>query len=105
MLKTTIIAAAAASLLAFGATGADAKSKGHGDGHGGKHGYHGKHDGKYGKNDGKYGKHGKHGPRGYGYGAPWFNYSWYGPRCRYVQKPVAWDWYGRPIFKSVKVCN
>ena len=98
MLKTTLIAAAAASLLAFGATGADAKSKHHGDGHGGKHGYHGKY-------DGKYGKHGKHGPRGYGYGAPWLNYSWYGPRCRYVQKPVAWDWHGRPIFKSVKVCH
>ena len=106
MLKTTLIAAAAVSLMAFGATDAFAGKGGgghHGGGHHGKHGggYHGHHGGKH---------HGHY--RRYGwsrYPSWWFAFSY--PRCHYEPRKVrikVWDRRGYPYYKrvwrDVKVC-
>lgn len=114
MLKTALIAAAAASVLVLGVPTADAKS---GHSHGGK-GHHsqGHHSGgdhhSYGHKD-----YGHKGYSHYGYGnyvrpyvaRPWFGYSYY-PRCTYQPRKVrvtAWRW-GRPYYtwawRKVRVC-
>lgn len=95
MLKKTLIAAAAVSLMAFGATDAFA-----GKGGGGKHGGHrgGRHHG---------GKHyGHHRSR---YPAWWLSYSY--PRCYYEARKVrvrAYDRRGRRyyrwVWRDVRVC-
>jgi hypothetical protein len=103
MLKQTFIAAAAASLMAFGATDAFA---GKGGGHGGGYGGGGKYGGEY---------HGGRHYRGhYGYG--WHRYPSWGftnryPRCRYEPRKVrikVWDRRGRLyhkwVWRDVKVC-
>jgi hypothetical protein len=104
MLKQTFIAAAAASLMVFGATDAFA-GKG-GGGHGGGYGGGGKYGGEY------YG--GRHYGGHYGYG--WYRYPSWGftnpyPRCRYQPRKVrikVWDRRGRLYYKwvwrDVKVC-
>jgi hypothetical protein len=101
MLKKTLIAAAAVSLMAFGATDAFAgKGGGGGHGGGGKHGGHrgGRHHG---------GKHyGHHRSR---YPAWWLSYSY--PRCYYEARKVrvrAYDRRGRRyyrwVWRDVRVC-
>lgn len=106
MLKTTLIAAAAASFVAFGATAADAKP-GHGGGHdGGKHG--GGHHGNGHHRGAHHGGHGKHKFNRYPF---WLNYSWY-PRCHYETRKVYEQVRGRhgriyykPVYRNVKVCD
>ena len=108
MLKPTLVAAAAVSLLAVGATDAFAGKGGsrhgwehHGSGHGGKYG---------GRRHGGHYKHGGHYEHGwYRYPNWWFNYSY--PRCHYEPRKArikVWDRHGRPyhkwVWKDVKVC-
>lgn len=104
MLNKTLMAVAALSFVAFGATAADAKgSHGHGGGygtHGGKH-HGGRHHGHR-----PYWKH-----QYYRYPPLWLNYAW-SPRCRYVPRKArikVWDRHGRPyhkwVWRDVKVCN
>ena len=103
MLKTTLMAAAAVSFLALGASTADAKDGHHGDrGNHGDYGNNGKH-GNYGKH-GKHGNHGNYGNRGHN--KYWFNYSWYQPRCTYELRPTQVRWHGhwKTIWRNVQVC-
>ena len=107
MLKTTLIAAAAVSLMALGATDAFAgKGGGHGGGGYGQHGG-GHHGGGHGGYHG-----GKHHHRGYGwyrYPSWWFAYTY--PRCHYQPRKVrirAYDRRGRAyyrwVWRDVRVC-
>lgn len=86
MLKTTLIAAAALSFLALGATQASAGSYSHGWGHGGGHG-------------GGYGNH------------HYKRHSWYSS-CHYVKRPIkiklwnhhSYHHYFKTVWRPVKVC-
>lgn len=109
MLKKTLIAAAAVTLMAFGATDAFAGKGGGGHGgggHGGGHHGGGKHGGHHG------GPHGGHGWKHKFHRYPfWLNYSWY-PRCHYETRKVYVKVRGRhgrifykPVYRDVKVCN
>ncbi len=89
MLKTTLIAAAALSFLALGATQASAGSYG---GHGWSQGWN---------NGGGYNHRRSHG-----------NYSWHRPRCHYVNRPIkiklwnhhSYHHYFKTVWRPVKVC-
>ncbi len=88
MLKTTLIAAAALSFMALGATQASAGSYGHGGGHSWNHG-------------GGYNHHRSH-----------RNYSWNRPRCYYEARPVkiklwsrySYRYYFKTVYRDVRVC-
>ena len=105
MLKTTLLAAAALSFVALGATTADAKG-GHGHGGYSKHGGHGDHHGRHG------GGHGYHKFHKYNkFNNFWLSYSRYRARCHYEPERVrikVWDRRGNAYFKwvkrDVKVC-
>ena len=87
MLKTTLIAAAALSFMALGATQASAGSYGHGGGHSWNHGG--------------------------GYNHSYRNYSWHRPRCHHETRPVKiklWSRYShhyhfKTVYRDVEVCH
>ncbi len=116
MLKNTLIAAAAVSVMAFGATGAYAGPGDGGGGGGGQHGGGG--GGGHGGGGHGGGGHGGGGHHGGGshhkfnrYPPLWLNYSWY-PRCHYETRKVrikVQDHRGRSyrkwVWRDVKVCD
>ena len=117
MLKKTLIAAAAVSLMAFGATDAFAGKGGGGGGggHGGGRGHHGGGGGGGGGGHGGGHHGGHHGGPGWNHKFSrypfWLNYSWY-PSCHYETRKVrikVRDRWGRPyhkwVWKDVKVCD
>ena len=91
MLKTTLIAAAALSFLALGATQASAGSYGHG--HGWGHSWN-------------------HGG-GYNHRRSYRNYAWHRPRCHYESRPVriklwsrySYRYYFKTVYRDVEVCD
>jgi hypothetical protein len=93
MLKTTLIAAAALSFLALGATQASAGSYGHGWGHGWNYSWN-------------------HGG-GYNHRRSHRNYSWNRPRCHYVNRPIkiklwnhhSYRYYFKTVYRDVEVCD
>lgn len=116
MLKTTLIAAAAVALMAFGATDAFAGRGGGGHGGGGHdgggNGGGGHGGGQHGGGHHGGGHHGGHGWNHKFHRYPFLlNYSWY-PRCHYETRKVFVKVKGRhgrifykPVYRDVRVCN
>jgi hypothetical protein len=112
MLKKTLIAAVAVSLMAFGATVADAKSGGGGGGGGGGHGGGGGGGGHGGGGGGHGGGHhggGHH--KFHTYNNFWWGYA-YSPSCHYETRKVrikVRDRWGKThrrwVWRDVRVCN